>query len=105
MNNPLVYTPEQVATILQCSPAHVRAMCNAGDLPFFRLGGKLIRIRAADLEALTCPSNTSSNACAEDGASLSTKTEGELAVSALKRMTQEQRLLNLRKKSLSPASQ
>jgi hypothetical protein len=31
MTNPLVYTPDEAAIVLKCSPAHVRAMIGRGE--------------------------------------------------------------------------
>jgi hypothetical protein len=31
MTRPLVYTPEEAALVLKCSPAHVRAMIGRGE--------------------------------------------------------------------------
>jgi excisionase family DNA binding protein len=36
------YTPETLAERWGCSPAHIRAMIRRGELPHFRLGGKLL---------------------------------------------------------------
>ncbi len=44
------YTPETLADRWQCSPRHVRNMIRDGRLLGFRLGGKLLRIRAGDVE-------------------------------------------------------
>ncbi|WP_374545042.1 helix-turn-helix domain-containing protein [Rhodoblastus sp.] len=95
----LVYTPDEVAAILKCSPAHVRAMCARGEIPAFRLGGKLLRIRAEDLEALTRPQNTSSSASGADGPSALTKTAGASAADNLDRALRQMRLLSSLKSS------
>lgn len=47
-----VYTPATLAKRWECSERHVRNMIASGDLPAFRLSGKLLRIRAVDVEAL-----------------------------------------------------
>lgn len=44
-------TPAQVAEMWQCSERHVRNMISRGELPAFRLAGKLLRIRKEDVEA------------------------------------------------------
>ncbi len=49
---PRAYSPEDVAALWSCSPEHVRKLCRTGALPFWRLGGKLIRIKIKDVEAL-----------------------------------------------------
>lgn len=46
---PKVMTPAMLAKRWQCSERHVRNMIERGDLPAFRLGGKLIRIRHDDV--------------------------------------------------------
>lgn len=51
---PSVYTPAQIADRWQCSERHVRNMVASGELPSFRLGEKLLRIRVADVEAFEC---------------------------------------------------
>lgn len=42
---PNVFTPRSLADRWQCSERHVRNLIDSGELPAFRLGGKLIRIR------------------------------------------------------------
>ncbi|MBY2932501.1 helix-turn-helix domain-containing protein [Rhizobium leguminosarum] len=44
------FTPKRLAERWLCSERHVRNMLTRGDLPFFRLGGKLIRIKMDDVE-------------------------------------------------------
>lgn len=48
------YTPETLAEHWDCSPRHIRNMIREGELPAFRLGGKLLRIRPEDVEAYEC---------------------------------------------------
>ncbi|MEA3533248.1 helix-turn-helix domain-containing protein [Rhizobium sp. CC-YZS058] len=47
-----VFTPAMVAKRWGCSERHVRNLIESGKLPSFRLGGKLIRIRAVDVETV-----------------------------------------------------
>ncbi|WP_455960559.1 helix-turn-helix domain-containing protein [Methylorubrum aminovorans] len=47
--HPNVYTPETLAKRWRCSANHVRNMVKRGDLPAFRSGGRLLRIRTADV--------------------------------------------------------
>ena len=47
-----VFTPAMVAKRWGCSERHVRNLVDSGKLPSFRLGGKLIRIRAVDVETV-----------------------------------------------------
>lgn len=58
---PQVYTPSTLAERWSCSERHVRNMIDNGELPAFRLGEKLLRIRAADVEAFELRSDTSSD--------------------------------------------
>lgn len=74
MSDRRALTPEDVAERWGCSASHVRRLIANGELPAFRLGGKLIRIRPQDVEAYECP-NTDCNASVEDGPSLSTTTD------------------------------
>lgn len=48
-HHPNVYTPETLAKRWRCSPNHVRNMIKRGNLPAFRSGGRLLRIRTADV--------------------------------------------------------
>lgn len=56
---PIVFTPATLAERWACSERHVRNMIETGELPAFKLGGKLLRIRAVDVEMLECPSGQS----------------------------------------------
>lgn len=56
---PRAYTPETLAERWDCSPSVIRKLCRKGDLPSFRLGGKLLRIRADDVEEYECQSGAS----------------------------------------------
>jgi excisionase family DNA binding protein len=53
---PNVFTPATLADWWECSERHVRNLIEQGDLPAFRLGGKLLRIRPEDVEAFDCRS-------------------------------------------------
>lgn len=44
-----VYTPATLSKRWQCSERHVRNMIEHGELPAFRLGGKLMRIRGDEV--------------------------------------------------------
>ena len=50
MSERTIYTPETLADRWQCSPSQIRKMIGRGQLPAFRLGGRLLRIRARDVE-------------------------------------------------------
>ena len=45
-----VFTPETLARRWVCSARHVRNLIKVGELKAFRVGGKLLRIRAQDVE-------------------------------------------------------
>ena len=51
---PNVFTPATLAERWECSEGHVRNMIADGTLPAFRLGGKLLRIKASDVERFEC---------------------------------------------------
>lgn len=44
------FTPRTLAERWHCSERHVRNMIDRGEIPSFRLGGKLLRIRREDVE-------------------------------------------------------
>ena len=46
------YSPETLAERWGCTPSHVRKMVRRGDLRAFRLGGKLLRIPAVEVERI-----------------------------------------------------
>lgn len=46
-----VYTPSTLAERWRCSSQLIRNMIKRGELPSFKYGGKLVRIRAADVAA------------------------------------------------------
>ena len=50
MSDQRPYSPETLARRWGCSAHHIRNMINRGELPAFRLGGKLMRIRAEVVE-------------------------------------------------------
>lgn len=43
-----VYTPAEISTFARCSQSFVRKEIRNGNLPAFRLGGKLLRIKGED---------------------------------------------------------
>jgi excisionase family DNA binding protein len=59
-----VLTPEEVAERWHCSASHVRKLINRGELPHFRLGGKLLRVPLSELEKWECRSSR----CSDSGA-------------------------------------
>jgi excisionase family DNA binding protein len=62
------YTPKMLAERWMCSEQHIRNLVDRGELPAFRLGGKLLRIRGEDVEAFECQTGNSAD-CVENSAS------------------------------------
>ena len=87
---PSVYTPAMLAERWECSERLVRNMITSGELPAFRLGEKLLRIRAEDVEAFECQ-NGGSQDCVENSASHGTKTEESADVIDLEHQIQKRR--------------
>ena len=52
--NAMVFTPRQLATRWAVSERHVRNLIRDGKLRYFRVGGKLLRIPLAEVEAFEC---------------------------------------------------
>lgn len=48
---PNAYSPRTLALEWQCSERHIRNLIERGELKAFHLGGKLLRIEAAEAEA------------------------------------------------------
>ena len=48
---PNAYSPRTLALEWQCSERHIRNLIERGELKGFHLGGKLLRIEAAEAEA------------------------------------------------------
>jgi excisionase family DNA binding protein len=71
---PKVFTPKTLAKEWGCSDHHIRTLIHRGELRAFKLGGKLLRIRAEDVEEFLIRNSTlmsdpppqSTNAGAED---------------------------------------
>ncbi|MEM7505569.1 MAG: helix-turn-helix domain-containing protein [Pseudomonadota bacterium] len=70
MADPENMTVAMVAARWGCSGRHVYNMIHAGELPAFRLGGKLIRIKRWAVEELECR-NTVSSGSERNGTSAS----------------------------------
>lgn len=79
-----VFTPSKLAERWECSERHVRNLISSGELPSFRLGGKLLRIRIEDVERFECQSGASPD-YAENSASLGTTATESAGVIALER--------------------
>lgn len=50
LNNGRPFTPETLAERWECSPRHIRKLIGSGEIAAFRLGGKLVRIPAEEVE-------------------------------------------------------
>lgn len=61
------YSPATLADRWGCSAETVRQMCRRGDLRWFPVGGKLIRIPASEVERVECQ-NTASSGTGASGA-------------------------------------
>jgi excisionase family DNA binding protein len=78
--NPAVYDPVTLAKRWDCHKDTVLALIKKGDLPSFRLGGKLLRIRAEEVERFECrniPSNDTESSSPSSG---STRAEDAIAI-------------------------
>lgn len=51
---PTVLTPAMLAERWQCSEQHIRNMIERGNIPSFKIGDKLLRIRREHVEAYEC---------------------------------------------------
>jgi len=87
---PSVYTPAMLAERWECSERHVRNMIASGELPAFRLAGKLLRIRAEDVEAFECQNGASPD-CEVNSASHGMKLVESGAVIDLEHQIQKRR--------------
>ena len=67
------FTPDSLAERWGCSGKHIRSLIQKGEIPHFRVGGKLLRIPAeavAEIEACqTEEPDTNSNGTEENGPS------------------------------------
>jgi len=54
-----VYTPATLADRWACSERHIRNLIASGELPSFRAGGKLLRIRGEEVEKFECQNGAS----------------------------------------------
>lgn len=87
---PAVLTPAMLAERWDCSERHVRNMITSGELPAFRLGGKLLRIRREDVEAFECQTG-GSQGCGGSSASHGTNLEESGDVIDLEHQIQKRR--------------
>ena len=78
MNAPLptlAFTAAMLAKRWSCSPRTVRNLIATGELPAFRLGGKLLRISQAAVERFEQCQNIDSSASEENSLSHGTKAD------------------------------
>lgn len=94
---PRVMTPGMVAEVWHCSERHVYKLISTGELPSFRAGGKLIRVRGVDVEAYECRNGASPGSEA-DSLSRSIATEND-TVTRLTPLTRA-KLSSLRQRSM-----
>lgn len=90
------FTPERLAERWECSAEHIRKLLSSGRLHGFKLGGKLWRISAGEVERFECQT-TDLGSSKDDGSPFGTKAESAV-VGALKqqhRLRREQRLGHL----------
>ncbi|XHB99387.1 helix-turn-helix domain-containing protein [Nitratireductor sp. ac15] len=83
------FTPATLAEFWGCSERHVRKMIESGELPAFRLGGKLLRIRREVVEAYQCQNGDLQDLRASSASHGTKATSGD--VIALGRQTQKKR--------------
>lgn len=93
------YTPERLAERWECSPQHIYNLLGRGDLHGFKLGGKLWRIAASEVERIECQT-TASESSRADLSSSGTRPESAIAGDL------QLRLLRMREQRLgsSPAN-
>ena len=85
MSDPVAFTPRALAVRWECSERHVRNLINRGELPFFRLGEKLVRVRQSAVEAFEQCQSIVTSFTAENGPSSITRTGSDsVAPSALR---------------------
>ena len=54
---PKAVSPAKLAERWDCSERHIRNMIERGEIPSFRLGGKLLRVKMEDVERFECQTN------------------------------------------------
>ena len=80
------YTPVTLAKRWSCTAAHVRNLVRRGEIEGFTLGGKLLRISAAEVERYECRT-IDSGATEESSASSGTTSKDADNVARLVRQT------------------
>lgn len=85
-----IFTPATLAQRWMCSERHVRNLVTSGELPSFRVGGKLLRIKLEDVERYECQSGESQGS-EENSASLGTSPMVSADVIDLEHQTRRRR--------------
>lgn len=81
-----IYSVASLAKHWGCGTDTVYSLIHSGDLKAFKLGGKLFRIRADEVERYECQTNTPSNDTEASSPSSSTKVDDATAI-RLERLT------------------
>lgn len=92
----MMLRPCDVAKRWLCSERHVRNMLDRKELPFFRLGGKLIRITLEDVEAY--------EQCQRRMTTSSAATEDHIASSGMTNQAAASAIRSLRRRRASPST-
>lgn len=75
-----VYDVVTLAEKWGCGTDTVRSLIKSGDLPAFKVGGKLLRVRAEEVEQYECRQITPSNDTETPSRSSGTKEEDDAAI-------------------------
>lgn len=70
-----VYSVASLAEHWECGTDTIYSMIKSGDLPAFKVGGRLLRIRADEVERFECRTATASNDTAIDTRSFGMKAD------------------------------
>lgn len=92
-----VLSPRTLAVRWGVSERHVRNMIARGEIPSFRPGGKLLRIRLTDVEAYECPNGKSNDI---EGSSPLSSTEAENVSDIRSELMTRAKLSGLRHRSM-----
>lgn len=90
------YSPNRLAERWECSIDHIYSLLGSGRLQGFKLGGKLWRVSAGEVERYECQT-TGSGSSRGDGAPSGTKAESDIAgaLSLKHRLKRERRSVSL----------
>lgn len=90
MGEPAVYDVHTLAERWGCSIRTIRSLLSSGDLSSFRLGGKLVRIRADEVEKFECRT-TPSNDTGDSSPSPGTRTADATAIRLERQIVRQQK--------------